>query len=70
MNRLFKNLIGGVGSVLAIMPGDTDFVLGREYMKRSNWEAIGGDWRAVGNDIRSAINAEESRILATSRQGS
>lgn len=65
MNRLFKNLIGGMGSILAIMPTDTDFIVGREYLKRSNWEAINKDWLAVGDDIRSAVKVEGARITAT-----
>lgn len=57
MNRLLKNLLSGIGSVLVLYPTagyshyrNTDFEVGR-----SDLEALRADVRAIGGDFNKAV---------------
>lgn len=51
MNRNFKNLLVGFGSILAIAP-NTNYAT----TKHSDCEKLSNDWWHIGNDLRKAID--------------
>ena len=54
--RKIQSFLKGIGSVLDL--GGTMFPR-REFMKKSDEEALREDWEAVGSDIRKAIKKYE-----------
>ncbi|WP_430317580.1 hypothetical protein [Pseudomonas nitroreducens] len=66
MNRMLKNLLSGIGSVLVLYPAsgyshyrNSDFEYGR-----SEIEALRADVRAIGGDFNKAVRKGSRRVEA------
>lgn len=66
MNRLLKNLLSGIGSVLVLYPAagyshyrNTDFDVGR-----SDLDALRSDVRAIGGDFNKAVRKGSRSVEA------
>ena len=57
MNKILKNILTGVGSILVIAPQASATQLNRDhYLPKSDEQAIYSDWLAVGNDMKNAAS--------------
>lgn len=64
MNRMLKNILSGIGSVLVIYPasGYTAYRVSDHDFRRTDLEALRSDVRAIGGDFYKAMEKGEKRV--------
>ena len=58
-----KHWLKGASTVLVLFP-DTTTRMRKQFLERSDAEALAGDWQRVGDDLRSAIGQYEDEQAA------
>ena len=59
MNRMLKNILSGIGSVLVIYPASgcySQYRVSEHDFRRSDLEALRSDVRAIGRDFYKAMD--------------
>lgn len=54
MNKLLKNILTGMGSILVVAPTQSAQLNRDDYISPSDAHAIHSDWLAVGEDMKRA----------------
>ena len=71
MNRMLRNLLSGIGSVLVLCPaqGYSHYRGHGSELARTDFEALQGDVQAIGRDFYKAAEQGKQRVAEAKERG-